>query len=316
VSSTETKPDESHGRPAWREVLNSTGEVVAPKSKWYGVSPAARRRIRRAFRPSYYVLLVGGALIMVVPFLWMTVTSLKTESNVFRYPPEWIPDPVQWQNYSDAMSVAPFARYFLNSLMITSAEVIGGLFISAIAAYVFARLRFPGRDVIFIVVLATMMVPAHVELIPQFIIMRELGWIDTFAAIIVPGLFWPFGIFMLRQFFKSVPQELDDAARMDGAGYLRRLFGLYIPLSIPALAALGIFKFLFSWNSLIMPLILLTSREKYTVTLGLAMFQGQYETRWALLMAATVVSLLPILVVFVIGQRYFVEGVTLSGLKR
>lgn len=309
VSSTEQQS-------AWLAVLESEESADRPRSRWFRLSPSGRRRVTRAMRPGYYLLLLLGAVVMVVPFLWMLSTSLKTEANVFTTPPEWIPDPFRWQNYTDALSVAPFGRYFLNSFIVAGGEVIGGLLISAIAAYVFARLHFPGRNALFIVVLATMMVPAHVELIPQFILMRELGWIDTFAALIVPGLFWPFGIFMLRQFFKSVPDELEDAARMDGAGYLRRLFGLFIPLSVPALAALAIFKFLGSWNQLIGPLIFLTSREKFTITLGLAQFQGQFETRWALLMAATVVSLLPILIVFVIGQRYFVEGVTLSGLKR
>lgn len=306
----------SDQQAAWLAVLEADSTAEQPQSRWFRLSPFARRRLTRAARPGYYLLLLLGAVVMVVPFLWMLSTSLKTEANVFTTPPEWIPDPFRWQNYTDALSVAPFARYFLNSFIVAGGEVIGGLLVSAVAAYVFARLHFPGRNALFIVVLATMMVPAHVELIPQFILMRELGWLDTFAALIVPGVFWPFGIFMLRQFFKSVPDELEDAARMDGAGYLRRLFGLFVPLSVPALAALAIFKFLGSWNQLIGPLIFLTSREKFTITLGLAQFQGQFETRWALLMAATVVSLVPILIVFVIGQRYFVEGVTLSGLKR
>lgn len=322
VTADDVRPDAtsdaapSAEQRAWLAVLESDDAADQPRSRWYRLSPTARRRLTRATRPGYYVLLLLGGVAMVLPFLWMLSTSLKTEANVFTTPPAWIPAPVRWQNYGDALGIAPFARFFLNSFVVAAGEVVGGLLVSAIAAYVFARLHFPGKNALFIVVLATMMVPAHVELIPQFILVRELGWLDTFAALIVPGLFWPFGIFMLRQFFKSVPDELEDAARMDGAGYLRRLFGLFIPLSVPALAALAIFKFLNSWNQLIGPLIFLTSREKFTITLGLAQFQGQFETRWALLMAATVVSLVPILVVFVIGQRYFVEGVTLSGLKR
>lgn len=320
MSSTEpTTPDDARTEVErdWASELQRLGETGGPPpSPWFRMSPSSRRRVTKAARPTYYIVLLAGAAAMIVPFLWMLSTSFKTEAAVFTFPPEWIPSPVRVENYTDAVTIAPFSRYFLNSLFVTFGELIGGLFVSAVAGYVFARMHFRGRDVLFIMVLATMMVPSHVELIPQFILMRELGWIDTFRALIVPGLFWPFGIFMLRQFFKAIPDELEDAMRMDGAGHLRILFGLMLPLSMPALAALAIFKFSFAWNSLIGPLIFINSQSKYTVTLGLAMFQGQYETRWALLMAATVLTLIPILLVFIIGQRYFIEGVTLSGLKR
>ncbi|AYY15475.1 carbohydrate ABC transporter permease [Actinobacteria bacterium YIM 96077] len=267
-------------------------------------------------KPLYYATLIFGAAMMVVPFLWMFSTSLKVESDVFQFPPEWLPDPARPENYPDALTIAPFARYLANSAFVTITDTVFSLTVCAMAGYAFARFHFRFRNTIFIAVLATMMVPVHVELIPQFILMRGLGWIDTFQALIVPSIFWPFGIFLLRQFFMTVPKELEDAARMDGAGHLRILFGLMVPLSLPAMAALGIFKFMFTWNSLIAPLIFLTSREKFTVTLGLATFQGQYETQWALLMAATVVALVPIITVFLIGQRYFIQGVALSGLKR
>lgn len=279
------------------------------------VSPA-QRHLGWLGRPLYYATLIFGAVSMLVPFLWMFSTSLKEESDVFQFPPEWLPDPIRLENYPDALTIAPFARYLANSAFVTLTDTFFTLVVCSLAAYAFARLHFRFRNTIFIVVLATMMVPVHVELIPQFIVMRGLGWIDTFQAIIVPSVFWPFGIFLLRQFFMTIPKELEDAMRMDGAGHLRILAGLMVPLSLPAMAALGIFKFMFTWNSLILPLIFLTSREKFTVTLGLAAFQGQYETQWALLMAATVVALVPILAVFLLAQRYFIQGVALSGLKR
>ncbi|WP_222851015.1 carbohydrate ABC transporter permease [Phytoactinopolyspora mesophila] len=275
-----------------------------------------QRHTRWLGRPLYYATLIAGAAVMIIPFLWMVSTSFKRESDVFTYPPEWIPDPIRPENYPDALTAAPFGRYLANSLFVSVTDTVLSLLICAMAGYAFARLRFRFRNTIFIVVLATMMVPFHVELIPTFVLMRWLGWVDTYQAIIVPSIFWVFGIFLLRQFFMTVPKALEDAMRMDGAGHLRILFGLMIPLSLPALAALGIFKFMFTWNSLIAPLIFLQTRENYTVTLGLAMFQGQFETRWALLMAATVVTLLPIIAVFLIAQRYFIEGMALSGLKR
>jgi multiple sugar transport system permease protein len=331
VSSTSTVVPQARARPGPRSLVQPLGgsttaeetlkvsgaERVAaldrppPVRKWVG-----QRHISRAGRPLYYLTLLAGAATMIVPFLWMVSTSLKLERNVFQYPPEWIPDPVRPENYPDALTIAPFARFLANSAFISVTDTALSLLVCAMAAYVFARIRFRFRNTIFIVVLATMMVPFHVELIPTFILMRGLGWIDTYQALIVPSIFWVFGIFLLRQFFMTVPKELEDAMRMDGAGHLRILFGLMIPLSLPAIAALGIFKFMFTWNSLIGPLIFLTSREKFTVTLGLAMFQGQYETRWALLMAATVVALIPIIAVFLIGQRYFIQGVALSGIKR
>lgn len=296
--------------------VTGAGRVAAMEPPPPLRASAAQRHLRWAGRPLYYAVLIFGAASMLVPFLWMLSTSLKLESEVFRFPPEWMPDPVRPENYPDALTIAPFARYLANSAFVSITDTALSLVLCAMAGYVFARLRFRFRNTIFIVVLATMMVPFHVELIPQFILMRSLGWIDTFQALIVPSIFWVFGIFLLRQFFMTVPDELEDAMRMDGAGHFRILFGLMVPLSLPAMAALGVFKFMFTWNSLIAPLIFLTSREKFTVTLGLAAFQGQYETRWALLMAATVVALIPIITVFLIGQRYFIQGVALSGLKR
>ncbi len=250
---------------------------------------------------------------MAFPFLWMVSTSLKTGSNVFTFPPEWIPEPVVWENYLSVWREVPFGLYFLNTFKVTIIVTLGRLLISSMAAYAFARLRFPGREPLFLLYLATMMVPYHVTLIPNFILMRELYWIDTHWALIVPNLFSAFGTFLLRQFFMGIPRELEEAARIDGAGFFAIYWRIVLPLSVPALTALGIFTFVATWNDFMGPLVYLNSQEKFTLTLGLAGFQGMYETDWPLLMAASVLTLLPIILLFLSIQRRFIEGVTIQG---
>ncbi|MBI3963049.1 MAG: carbohydrate ABC transporter permease [Deinococcus sp.] len=261
-----------------------------------------------------HLVLAAAAFTMVVPFLWMISTSLKKPGAVFQIPPSWVPDPAILDNYLRAFRVMPFGRFFLNSAIVASCVTLLQLITCSLAAYAFARLRFPGRDLLFLVYLGTLMIPNQVTIIPNFILMRLLGWVDTYQGLIVPQAFSAFGTFLLRQFFLTIPQELEDAARIDGCSYLHILWRIILPLSKPALVALAIFTFLGQWNNFLWPLIMTYQVEMSTLTVGLRALQGQYNTAWTLLMAGSVISLLPVLVMYVFGQKYFVRGVTLTGI--
>ena len=252
---------------------------------------------------------------MLLPFLWMLSSSLKEQYQVFSFPPQWIPKPFVWSNFLEAWRAIPMGRYYLNSLFVASTITFCQLTTCILAAYVFARLRFPGKDVIFMLFLATMMIPGQVTMIPTFIILRSLHWIDTYYALIVPAMVHPFGIFMLRQFFLSIPTELEDAARIDGCSRLGILFRIILPLSVPAVVTLAVFVFMWHWNSFLWPLIVLNTQSKYTLQVGLAMLRSEMGTNWPVLMAATVIATLPVIALFLAAQRQFVRGITLTGLK-
>lgn len=258
--------------------------------------------------------LLAGSVIMVLPFLWMISTSLKAPHEVFTYPPVWLPDPPVWANYRQAVSVMPFGRFYLNSLIVAVGVTGLQLLTSSLAAFAFARLRFRGREVIFLLYLATLMIPFQVTMIPNFILMRFFGWFDSYQALILPPAFSAFSTFLMRQFFLGIPRELDDAARLDGASSFRIWWQIVLPLSSPVIAALTIFTFLNSWNDFLWPLVITNSLEMRTLPVGLTAFQGQYKVEWHLLMAGSVIAILPVLVVYVIGQKSFVQGITLSGL--
>lgn len=266
-------------------------------------------------RTVMHIILLGGAITMVIPFIWMLSTSLKTNLEVFNIPPTIIPPSPQWQNYIEIFKVVPFGRWFLNSVFITVTHTILYLLIASLAGFTFARLRFPGRDLIFTLYLATLMVPGEVTLIPKFILMKELHLIDTFAALIVPGVFNAYGVFLLRQFFMTLPESLEEAAILDGASYFRIYWNIVLPLAGPALATLGIFSFMGAWNDFLWPLIVINSENMKPLSVGLASFHGLYETNWPYLMAASTVALIPIILVFVVAQKYFVKGIALTGLK-
>jgi len=266
-------------------------------------------------RTLLHLILLGGAATMVVPFLWMLSTSLKTNLEVFRFPPTLIPGDPQWHNYLDIFQVVPYGRWFLNSLFITLAQTLLYLFVASLAGYTFARLKFPGRDLIFALYLATLMLPAEVTLIPKFILIKELHLIDTFAAVILPGVFNAYGVFLLRQFFMTLPESLEEAAVIDGASYFRIYWSIVLPLAGPALATLAIFSFRGAWNDFIWPLIVINSENMKPLSVGLASFHGLYETNWPYLMAASTIALIPIIIVFILAQRYFVRGIALTGLK-
>lgn len=260
-----------------------------------------------------YLLLSAGAIVAVLPFVWMLTTSLKAPYDVFSYPPKLLPNPVVWHNYADAISAVPFGRFYLNSLIVATSVTSLQLLTSSLAGFAFARLHFPGRETIFLIYLATLMVPFHVTLIPNYILMNELGWLNTYQALIIPQAFTAFGTFLLRQHLRSLPQELEDAARIDGATTFGMYWRIMLPLSGAALAALGILTFMGQWNNLFWPLVVTTEGSMRTLPVGLSYFRGQYGTQWNLLMAGSAISLVPVLLVFLAGQRTFISSMALSG---
>ncbi len=263
-----------------------------------------------------YALLVGGGILFIAPFVWMLSTSLKGDVGMFDLPPKWIPEPLQWDNYVKAVQSFPFVRYSLNTLFLTGVTMIGSVLSSSIVAYAFARLRWPGRNAWFIVLLATMMLPSQVTMIPVFILFKKLHWIDTYLPLTVPFFFGgAFYIFLMRQFFMTIPKELAEAAKIDGCKEFFIFSRIYLPLSKPALATLAIFTFMGTWNDFLGPLIYLNTPDKFTLALGLRSFQMQYGTRWNVMMAASIIVMMPTLLLFFTCQKYFIEGITLTGVK-
>jgi multiple sugar transport system permease protein/sn-glycerol 3-phosphate transport system permease protein len=265
-----------------------------------------------------YILLIGGGVVIMTPFFWMISTSLKKQWDVYQFPPVWIPSPPQWQNYSQALTVYPFQTYLLNTLTIVLFTVTGTLLSCSLAAYGFARLRAPGRDVIFVVLLGTMMLPYTVTMIPVFMLFNRLHWVDTFKPLIVPSFFGSaFYIFLLRQFFLSIPRELEDAARIDGCSPLMSYWRIVLPLSKPALATVAIFTFMDSWNDFLGPLIYLSDESHRTLALALAYFQGSARIgpQMHLMMAVAFVILIPPLLLFFFAQRLFIQGIVFTGVK-
>ena len=278
------------------------------------IRPARRRRGLTPGALALHALLIAGSVVMLLPFAWMLSTSLKLPPDIFTYPPVWIPNPIAWQNYVKTVTVMPFGRFYLNSLIVTTGVTLLQLLTSSLAAFAFARMRFPGRNALFLLYLATLMIPFQVTMIPNFIVVRALGWYDTYQALILPPAFSAFSTFLLRQYFLGIPRDLDEAARIDGATSLRIWWQVIMPLAGPAIAALATFVSLNSWNDFLWPLIITNSPAMRTLPVGLSTFQGQYKTDWNLLMAGSVIAMLPVLLVYIIGQRWFIRGITLSGL--
>jgi len=271
-------------------------------------------RLRLPFSARHLALVPLSAL-MLLPLVWMLVTSVETLDQTRHFPPTLIPSGIHWQNYPDAWNAAPFGRFFANSLIVTGTAVASNLLLCSLAGYAFARFRFLGRGPLFIVLLATLMVPFQVIMIPTFLIVQHLGLVDSLGGLVAPNLVTPFGIFLLRQFFRTLPIELEEAARIDGCTRLGVLFRVVLPLSLPALATLGIVTFLWTWNDFLWPLIVITSTDVNTVQLGLANFQGAHVTKWNLLMAGNVMALAPMLIVFVVAQRWFVQSLASTGIR-
>lgn len=262
-----------------------------------------------------HTVLILGAVVMVTPFLWMILTSFKSFAESMLVPPTFLPETWKLDNYSEVFETVNFAKYYWNTIVITVGRTIGQLILCSLAAYAFARLSFPGKNIIFVALLSVLMVPSQVVMIPSFVIVRELGWFDTLYALIVPGIFSAFGVFLLRQFFMSIPKELDEAAKIDGCSYFGIYWRIILPLAKPALVSLAIFTILASWNDFLWPLVVTSSDEMRVLSIGIASFQGQYATQYPLLMAGALMASLPMIVIFVVLQRYFIEGIALTGVK-
>ncbi|MCM3766804.1 carbohydrate ABC transporter permease [Neobacillus niacini] len=262
-----------------------------------------------------YLLLILGSILMLLPFVWMISTSLKLPNEVMIMPPKWIPSDIQWSNYIEAWFSAPFAIYSVNSVIVLISSTIGELITTILAAYAFSRINFYGRELIFSVLLGTMMVPGEVLLIPNFVTLSNLGWIDHYQALIVPWLASIFSIFLLRQFFFSIPKELSFAAKIDGCSDFRFLWSVMVPLAKPALITIAILKAIGSWNAFLWPLIVTSSEEMRTLPVGLISFSTDAGTRYELLMAASSMIILPMIILFIVLQKYIIEGVARAGIK-
>ncbi len=257
-----------------------------------------------------------GAVVILVPMVWMFSSSLKDNIEIFTFPPRFIPAHPRWSNYREAIRLIPFFRYMFNSLTIAVLGVLGTVISSALVAYAFARLRAPGLTALFYILLATIMLPGTVTLIPRFLIFNWLGWVGTYLPLIVPS--WtagPFNVFLLRQFFRNIPRDLDDAARVDGASYFAIFWRVIVPQSIPALSAVAIFDFVGHWNDFLDPLIYIQKTEMYTIQIGLSSFRDIYNTQWNYLMADSLLATIPCLILFFLFQRVFIQGVVVSGIK-
>lgn len=284
-----------------------TATMEAPKRK--KKTGAVVRRVL------LYVLLIIIGIIMVVPFLWMISTSLKEQYDAVKIPPVWVPIPPHFENYAQVFTEQPMLQFMLNTLKIVFFVVLGQLFFSSLAAYSFARIRFKGRSVMFFFYIGTLMVPTQVTLIPTYVMFAKVNLIDTHFPLILPAFFSAFGVFLLRQFFISLPKEMEEAAEIDGCNPFTTYWRIMLPLVVPAMLTLGVFTLMNTWNDYMGPLIYLTSPEKYTMTLGIAFFKGIYTTQWNLVMAGSVISVIPILAAYLCAQKYFIEGIAFSGVK-
>ena len=262
-----------------------------------------------------YIVLLSGVLITLLPFLWMLLTSLKTQSEAIHVPPVIFPAKPVLSNYTDVFKDVPFARMYLNTIISAVVTVAAQLLFCSMAAYAFAKLKFPGRDVIFVTLLAVLMVPSSFFILPQYLIIQKLGLLNTIPALFIPNLFSAFGTFLLRQFFLSLPSDLEDAAALDGCTPLTTYWRIMLPLAKPGLVSLGILTLRFAWNDLMWPLIVNTSQDKMTLTAGLAYMQGQYQTNFPEMMAGAMMAIIQLLVLFAVFKRQFIEGIALTGIK-
>lgn len=256
------------------------------------------------------------AAVSLLPLIYMVSTSLKERGTEFSYPIEWIPNPIRWENYATALSTVPALTFLANTMIVTTLTLVGGILSASLSAYGFARMRFPGRDFLFMLMLSGMMLPYMVTLIPQFVLFRELGWINTLLPLIVPAFFGgtPFYIFLLRQFFKGMPTDLEDAAKIDGAGFFRIWWTIAMPLARPGLATIAILSILHHWNDFLAPLVYLNTQDNWTLALGIRLFRDAYQVNFNLTMAYAVMMTVPVFTVFFAFQKYFVRGIAISGM--
>lgn len=276
---------------------------------------ASQVRKRALQRGATHVFLMLVSLTMITPFVWMVLSSFKSDGEMMAIPMRWLPSIWRTENYVTTFSMAPWGRYLINTLVITGSSVLLQLLVASMAAYAFARLQFRLRNILFVIYLSTMMLPYQVTMVPSFIIIKNLGWIDNHLSLIIPNAFSVFGVFMLRQFFLSIPTELEEAARIDGCGHLRLYYEIIMKNSKPALATLTLFIFMGVWNEFLRPMLYLNKQELWTMSLGLSKFRGNYVSMWSNLMCGAVVTVIPVIVVFMFTQRYFIEGIVASGIK-
>lgn len=271
-------------------------------------------RLQQAF---IYLVILAGSAIMLFPLLWLLSSSFKDQAKIFIFPPQWIPQPWRFDNYTLVFDRIPFVRFYANTILVTGLAMVGQIAAASLVAFGFARLRFPGRDLLFLVLLSTIMIPYQVTLIPTFVLFRILGWLDTYAPLILP--YWlgggAFYVFMLRQFYMRLPVDLDDAARIDGASTFGIYWRIILPQARPALGVMAVLTFLGHWNDFFNPLIYLNTTEKYTLALGINLFRSFQTTQWNLLMAASVMVTLPCILLYAFAQRYFIQGIVFTGLK-
>lgn len=295
----------------------STHSTARPIATTTRPSSMQVRLLRLVGRVAKYGVLLLCSAFFILPWVWMISTSLKNPEELSVYPPVWIPDPIRWDNYILAFQEASLANYIVNTLLIAIPSVIGAVASNALVAYGFARVRWPGRDTVFGIVLATLILPGFVTFIPLYLVFRNLNWINSFLPLVVPNFLGnPFFIFLLRQFLMTLPEELSDAARVDGASEFRIFLQIIMPLAKPALAVVALFQFIGSWNDYFGPLIYISDKELYTISLGIANMQSSYGfMNFAWIMAATCMSVLPIVILFFFAQRSFIEGIALTGLK-
>lgn len=291
-------------------------------SPTYSEQPARRpllltgRQAKLIEKTLGYATLLAVTALLVLPLYWMLSTGLKTPEQTFAIPPEWIPNPVQWDNFSKVFEEVPFGRFIINTFVLVAVNIVGQLFAVTLVAYGFARLRFPGRSVLFLLMLSTLMIPYHVTLVPRFILFSKLGWINTYLPLTIPAFTGSsFLIFLVRQYMTSIPYDLDEAAYIDGANWFDVFWRIILPLSRPALVLVVVFTFVGVWNDFLQPLIYLNDPNLFTVSLGLSFFQGARETNWNLLMAGSLLATLPPLLLFFFAQRQLIGGISIEGLK-
>lgn len=264
-----------------------------------------------------HIVLILVGLFFLLPFFWMLSTALKSDQQIFLNPPVWIPDPVMWENFSRAVTAIPFFQYMANTGRVAFMDVLGTVIACPLVAYGLSRLEWKGRDLLFFLTISVMMIPQEVTMVPQFIMFSKLGMVGTYLPLYLAAFFGgrPFMIFLLRQFFMNLPRDLEDAARIDGASELHIYAKIILPLVVPGILTVALFRFMNSWNDFLGPLLYLSDDTKYTLTIGLQMFTTQYKTEWSLLMAAALLVTLPIVIVYFIVQKRFIEGITFSGIK-
>ncbi len=278
------------------------------------------RRAKKVRRIIYMLVIYGiaipGAIMFLLPFLWMLSASLKASNEIFIFPPQWIPSPLHWENYTNALALAPFGLYLRNTLFITLGNMLGNLVSCTLAAYGFARLRGRGKNFLFLLMLGTIMLPNWVTLIPQYVMFSSIGWSNSFAPLMVPAWFgWPFFIFLLRQFFMTIPRELEEAARLDGASTFGIFWRIILPLSKPALATIAVLAFIGNWNNFLTPLIYLRDTNLHTLAIAINRFRGQYAIYYNYMMAISVLVVIPVIIIFFIFQRFLIKGIVTTGMK-